>query len=207
MQSSGQSGARGPSLPAMQVRRRLGAVAVVALLVVGAGACRLDGGTVDTGKSSGATAQNVDAQPARDGRVVRTTVRKRERIPQPTRTRKTTAMRTGVSRVARPGRPGLRLRVYRITKQGGVVTQRKVLSGKVLRRPVPRLLLVGAADHPSVPQNAPCDHNYAGCVPFASDIDCAGKGGDGPGYLRHPVRVTGIDVYDLDRDHNGVACG
>ncbi len=51
-----------------------------------------------------------------------------------------------------------------------------------------------------------CDPNYSGCVPIASDVDCAGGSGNGPAYVRGPVNVIGSDVYDLDRDHDGLAC-
>lgn len=52
-----------------------------------------------------------------------------------------------------------------------------------------------------------CHPNYAGaCVPFASDVDCAGGSGDGPAYVEGPVRVIGEDVYDLDRNGNGIGC-
>ena len=51
-----------------------------------------------------------------------------------------------------------------------------------------------------------CDPNYGGCVPVASDVDCAGGSGDGPKYVTGPIRVTGSDVYGLDRDGNGIAC-
>lgn len=51
-----------------------------------------------------------------------------------------------------------------------------------------------------------CDPNYSGCVPIASDVDCAGGSGNGPAYVQGPVRVIGSDIYDLDRDNDGVAC-
>lgn len=44
------------------------------------------------------------------------------------------------------------------------------------------------------------------CVPIASDVDCAGGGGNGPAYVRGPVRVVGEDIYKLDRDGDGIAC-
>lgn len=50
-----------------------------------------------------------------------------------------------------------------------------------------------------------CDPNYSGCVPIASDVDCAGGSGDGPAYTG-PVTVTGSDIYDLDSDSDGTAC-
>jgi len=51
-----------------------------------------------------------------------------------------------------------------------------------------------------------CDPNYSGCVPVASDVDCAGGEGDGPAYLSGTAEVIGTDIYGLDRDDNGVAC-
>jgi hypothetical protein len=52
-----------------------------------------------------------------------------------------------------------------------------------------------------------CDSNYDGaCVPIARDVDCAGGSGNGPEYVSGPVHVVGTDIYDLDRDGDGVAC-
>lgn len=51
-----------------------------------------------------------------------------------------------------------------------------------------------------------CDPNYSGCVPIASDVDCAGGSGNGPAYVEGPVQVTGNDIYELDRDGDGTAC-
>ena len=52
-----------------------------------------------------------------------------------------------------------------------------------------------------------CDPNYEGaCVPIASDVDCAGGSGNGPEYVQGPVTVVGNDIYDLDRDGDGIAC-
>ena len=53
-----------------------------------------------------------------------------------------------------------------------------------------------------------CHPAYSGaCVPVAaSDVDCAGGSGDGPAYVSGPVYIDGSDVFDLDRDGDGVAC-
>jgi len=51
-----------------------------------------------------------------------------------------------------------------------------------------------------------CDPNYSGCVPIASDVDCAGGSGNGPAYVRGPVSVIGSDIYGLDRDGDGLGC-
>jgi hypothetical protein len=51
-----------------------------------------------------------------------------------------------------------------------------------------------------------CDPNYSGCVPVARDVDCRGGRGDGPEYVDGPVRVIGRDIYDLDRNGDGIGC-
>lgn len=62
----------------------------------------------------------------------------------------------------------------------------------------------------TAPANSPsshtCDPNYSGCVPIASDVDCAGGDGNGPEYVNGPIRVIGRDIYHLDRDGDGIAC-
>lgn len=54
--------------------------------------------------------------------------------------------------------------------------------------------------------SAQCDPNYSGCVPIASDVDCAGGKGNGPAYVKGPVKVIGNDIYGLDKDGNGIGC-
>ena len=52
-----------------------------------------------------------------------------------------------------------------------------------------------------------CDPNYTGaCVPIASDVDCLSGKGNGPAYVRGRVTVVGTDIYDLDRDGDGIGC-
>lgn len=51
-----------------------------------------------------------------------------------------------------------------------------------------------------------CTPGYRPRLAPASDYDCAGGSGDGPGYAYGPVYVTGSDPYDLDYDGDGVAC-
>jgi hypothetical protein len=52
-----------------------------------------------------------------------------------------------------------------------------------------------------------CDPNYSGvCVPVASDVNCANGNGNGPAYVQGPVCIVGDDIYELDRDGDGVAC-
>ncbi len=58
---------------------------------------------------------------------------------------------------------------------------------------------------PTPPTN--CTPGYDPCIAnLGTDVDCAGGSGNGPRYVQGPVRVTGPDVYDLDRDGNGIGC-
>ena len=50
-----------------------------------------------------------------------------------------------------------------------------------------------------------CHPSYDPCVPYASDVDCAGGSGNGPAYTG-TVRVIGPDDYDHDRDNDGIGC-
>src|SRR5215813_6264691 len=59
---------------------------------------------------------------------------------------------------------------------------------------------------PSPSTESQCDPNYSGCVPIATDVDCAGGRGDGPAFVKGPVRVIGKDIYKLDSDHDGIGC-
>ncbi|GAA3008229.1 hypothetical protein GCM10010483_61560 [Actinokineospora diospyrosa] len=51
-----------------------------------------------------------------------------------------------------------------------------------------------------------CNPNYSPCVPNASDVDCAGGSGNGPAYVKGPIRIIGSDPYKLDADGDGIAC-
>jgi hypothetical protein len=68
--------------------------------------------------------------------------------------------------------------------------------------PAPQYVAPAAPPAPSG-----CDPNYSGCVPIASDVDCAGGSGNGPAYVQGPVRVIGDDIYELDgKDNDGLGC-
>jgi resuscitation-promoting factor RpfB len=67
-------------------------------------------------------------------------------------------------------------------------------------------VVVKAPSPPRDPTTSGCHSSYSGCVPVASDVDCAGGSGDGPAYVSGPVYIQGSDPYGLDRDGDGVAC-
>ncbi|MEV7605148.1 hypothetical protein AB0N65_06890 [Paenarthrobacter sp. NPDC089322] len=70
----------------------------------------------------------------------------------------------------------------------------------------PAAAAAAAAPKPAPLVQSNCDPNYSGCVPVASDVDCAGGSGNGPAYVRGPVTVVGSDIYKLDSDHDGIGC-
>lgn len=57
------------------------------------------------------------------------------------------------------------------------------------------------------PPASNCNPNYTPCVPNDPvDVDCKPGSGNGPSYVYGPVKVIGVDVYDLDRDGDGIGC-
>ena len=90
---------------------------------------------------------------------------------------------------------------YEITQTNGVQTDKRLVKESVTKKPITEVIAIGTQREPL------CDPNYGGaCVPIASDVDCEGGGGNGPAYVRGPVTVTGNDIYELDRDGDGVGC-
>ena len=56
-----------------------------------------------------------------------------------------------------------------------------------------------SGEKPQQAETVSCDRNYTGCVPvYPPDVDCNSVDG--------PVRVTGVDVHNLDGDGDGSAC-
>lgn len=121
----------------------------------------------------------------------------------------------GQSVVSTTGAEGTKVTTWAVTTVDGVETGRTVVSIATSVAPVDQVTSVGtrvpppppAPEPAPVPDGGGCDSNYSGpCVPIASDVDCAGGSGNGPAYVAGPVFVVGTDIYDLDRDGDGVAC-
>ncbi|WP_251053534.1 G5 domain-containing protein [Microbacterium sp. ISL-59] len=110
------------------------------------------------------------------------------------------------------GADGTKVTTYRVTYVDGVEVARESVSEAVTVAPVNEVTSNGT--RPPAPAPVPlvqpandCHSSYAGvCVPIASDVDCEGGSGNGPAYARGPLQVVGPDVYDLDRDGDGIAC-
>ncbi len=126
------------------------------------------------------------------------------------------------------GRAGSKTVTWLVRTRDGVEVGRTVSGEQVTAAPVDEVTAVGTkvpapapkpttttpkpAPEPTQPAPPPagcrvCDPNYSGgCVPIASDVDCAGGKGNGPAYVQGPVQVVGRDIYGLDADHDGVGC-
>jgi hypothetical protein len=145
------------------------------------------------------TSPSPGASPSR--RVETRTVTETQAIPFRRTTVRDPSLPPGVRRVRTKGVPGVRSLTYEVTLTDGVQTGKRLLRQTVTRAPMAQVVAVG------VRRQRQCHPNYSGaCVPIASDVDCEGGDGNGPAYVAGPVRVTGADVYRLDRDGDGVAC-
>lgn len=120
----------------------------------------------------------------------------------------------GQAPITTVGADGTKVTTYRITYVDGVEISREIVGEVVSVAPVNEVTSTGTRQPAPPPAPVPlvqpagdCDGNYTGaCVPIASDVDCAGGSGNGPAYVQGPVRVVGTDIYDLDRDGDGIAC-
>jgi hypothetical protein len=146
-----------------------------------------------------ATTTTTKAAPVVETRTVTET----QEIPFTEKTVNDSTLTKGTRKITTTGVAGVKTLTYQVTLTDGVETGKKLLSEVVTKAPVTQIVAVGTKAPPA--QN--CDPNYRGaCVPIASDVDCAGGSGNGPAYVRGPVYVIGSDIYDLDRDGDGVAC-
>lgn len=182
------------------------AIVVLSVALAGLAGCSKD----EAPASTGSAAVAVPAM-ALAGEVEPEITYERERkdltVPNRTVTRKTATLKKGVTKVAQKGRPGLRVKIFRLTLEDGAEVDRVLVSDTVRRKPVNRVVLQGTREPKPVSQpGRQCDPNYGGCVPIAYDVDCAGGSGDGPKYVQGPVRVIGNDIYDLDYDNDGWGC-
>ncbi|WP_422773839.1 G5 domain-containing protein [Plantactinospora sp. WMMC1484] len=121
-------------------------------------------------------------------------------IPFGERTVRDSSLAKGKRKVRTAGVKGSKTLTYEVTYVNGEETSKKLVSEVVTKKPVTQVVAVGTKE------TRKCDPNYSGCVPIASDVDCAGGSGNGPAYVSGPVRVIGNDIYDLDRDGDGYGC-
>jgi hypothetical protein len=158
---------------------------------------------VDVTESAGQTPTAASPAASAEPQVTTKTIHETKRIGYSTRTVKDGSLAKGVKKTRTKGIAGIRTLTYRVTYTDGVQTGRALVKSVVTRTPVTKVVAVGTK---AAAPSSGCDSNYSGCVPIASDVDCAGGSGNGPAYVSGPVRIIGTDIYDLDRDGDGVAC-
>lgn len=114
----------------------------------------------------------------------------------------------GKTSVIQTGKNGKKEIKYEVTYEDGTEVSRKKVSETTIVKPINKIIAEGTYEAPKTPPptSSSCDPNYSGCVPIASDVDCAGGSGNGPAYVAGPVRVIGYDIYGLDRDGDGYGC-
>lgn len=210
-------------LPAMGLRSRssgLIALGMAALLVTGGGIASANTGGTPTASEpqSFASLPTSTPKPSPTPTPTPTTFEtatenvaipfEKTTVDDPQRDQGTTALVTA-------GANGVKVITYRVTLVDGVEVSREAVSETVQTAPVHEVTAIGskapapvAAPVPLVQQGGgDCDSNYSGaCVPISTDVDCAGGSGNGPAYVQGPVRIVGADIYDLDRDGDGIAC-
>jgi hypothetical protein len=189
----------------MNRRQRLIPAAVLSALALAGCAAEAEDPAIPKGTDPGTS----ETLPAKAAEVQHKTVRVKKTIPFSQRIVRTSTLDKGVTMVDQKGQLGVQVRVLRLTLEDGVEVGRDLVNTVVKRQAVAQVKLVGTREKPKPkPQPASnCDSNYSGgCVPVATDVDCAGGSGDGPGYVQGPVTVVGEDVYDLNRDDDNIAC-
>lgn len=134
-----------------------------------------------------------------------------EAVPFARKTVQDGSLARGREVVTTKGVAGRKQLTYEVTFTDGVETARTLVDETVDVRPVTQITSIGtkvaAKPKPAPKPASNCDSNYAGgCVPIASDVDCAGGSGNGPAYVAGPVRVVGNDIYGLDADNDGLGC-
>ena len=172
-------------------------------------------GTIGTFAQGGAPQRNAStpspsATPSPSPTPVVTTENKTEAVAFQEESREDGTITKGQTRVSQEGVNGERTITYEVTTLEGKETGRKEIKNEVTKAAVNKVTLIGTYVAPPPPvvqkQSSSCDPNYSGCVPIASDVDCAGGSGNGPAYVSGPVRVIGSDIYGLDRDGDGIGC-
>jgi len=192
----------------------------VGVLVIAAGGCGAEG-TTEVAEPAAIASSQVVVTPA--PKVVTTS----KPAPQPTpskpkvvTTKKTvvefrviafkkktvtdSSMAEGEKVVRTTGVNGTRRLTYQVTFVNGVQTAKELVKEEVAKQPRTQVTAIGTKVEEE--ESSGCDPNYSGCVPIASDVDCSGGSGNGPAYVQGPVTVVGSDIYDLDRDSDGVGC-
>lgn len=158
-----------------------------------------------TTELKGVVKSAVDSKPS----TVKQIITETEVVAYDSKTIQDATLPKGTSRRAVNGVNGVRAKTYEVTITNGAETARTLLRDVITQQAVTEVVAEGtkvASTSPPQPSSSNCNPNYSGCVPSASDVDCAGGGGNGPAYVSGPVSVIGTDLYGLDRDGDGIGC-
>jgi hypothetical protein len=185
----------------------------VALLASGCSASAGDAENANASVRTLVDAETPSATPTPTPEITVERVEVEESIPYTSSTIDDPGLEKGIQRLATAGANGTKTVVFEVTSEDGVEISRTAVEERITVAPVNEVIAVGSKEKVAAPPPAPaapsgnCDSNYTGaCVPIASDVDCAGGSGNGPAYVQGPVRIVGSDIYDLDRDGDGIAC-
>ncbi|MBI4100850.1 G5 domain-containing protein [Candidatus Microgenomates bacterium] len=140
----------------------------------------------------------MQAEPKREEKTETIT----ETVPCPKETYNDPALTNGQTKLTQACVNGEKANTFKVVYIDGKETERTKTGEAITKAAVAERTAIGTK-----PPTPTCDPNYSGaCVPIASDVDCAGGSGNGPVYVSRPVYVIGSDIYDLDRDGDGVGC-
>jgi hypothetical protein len=211
------------SAPRLKVHsRKIGALLLAAMIGGAANAATFAPPTASL--SAGVASESDDSEPAETSSptptptpepvVEQKEVREPIVIPFESTTTNDATLAVGTTAITVPGADGEKVIIHLVTYTDGVETDRSVLREEITVKPVTQVTAVGTKPPvvappppPPGPKNSGCHASYTGaCVPIASDVDCAGGSGNGPEYVTGPLRVVGPDIYDLERDGDGIAC-
>lgn len=148
--------------------------------------------------------ESADTKPTIETKTLTETIE----IPFESTTINDSGLEKGKTEIRTVGANGVKTLTYEQAYTDGVAGEKVLVKEEVTEEPITEVTAVGTKPLVQLPPapTSNCDPNYSGCVPIASDVDCAGGSGNGPAYVSGPVYVTGNDIYGLDRDGNGVAC-
>jgi hypothetical protein len=193
----------------ISLARLLREAAVGVVVVIGLAGCGTNG-TVDTSTPSPTPLSTPSRTPSPSPVVTTEIVTETETVPFDRVRRDDPSVDVGAEVVTTEGVDGVKTLTYEVVITDGVETSRTLVSEEITSAAVDEVTSVGTREPPPPPpdESQPdCDPNYSGaCVPIDSDVDCAGGSGNGPSYVRGPVTVVGNDIYDLDRDGDGIGC-
>lgn len=176
------------------IQKVLLALGVLALLGVATGDQKSTNLTRPS-ESKPTPAQAVQSEPTTTTKEIVET----ESVPYASSTVEDDSLAQGTTQIRTAGVNGVKTNIYSVTFTDGKETGRQLKSSIVSTPPTNEVIAKGT-------RSSNCNPNYSGCVPNASDVDCAGGSGNGPAYVDGPISVLGSDVYGLDRDGDGVAC-